>query len=312
MIKFTVSFIKLILVCEILIQLTGCTSMQGVGLYSESRLNPLVVSHIDLNEEVHAEYYNIKKGDFSKNIVFFFSGTGCFSHKNYLEPYLKNLNDANIFALQKLGVNDFDMGFLCSQDFSKNDYFELWLSRQNKFINTILRDKANNAPNIVLMGVSEGANVAGAITLTNPKITQLVLISPLGKKMPDFLTEIGPSFGISEEVIKSALVDIAKLPNDTSKKFLGKSYKYWSSFAGYDPYKTLLEIDMPTLIGVGGLDINTPPNPVRTINNIKQAKGASNFRLIEYPDANHTLVGEQGVLYRPQFLERVNEFLSGR
>lgn len=290
--------------------LTGCATPQALKLYSASNEDPLDVKFIDLGEASLATYYNFTSGDAKKNILFFFSGTGCFSHKNYIKPYLFGLKNINVFVLQKNGVSNNDFGFICSKEFDVYDNFDVWYQRQKKFISKILEGTETTNTNIILMGVSEGANVAGALINSNTEFTHLVLISPLGKKMPNFLTEIGPNFGISKVEIEKKITEINNNPLSNNDYFAGKTFKYWSSFSKYDPQVALGANIKPTLIGMGELDINTPPEPVKAIFDAKILKGDVSLDLIIYPKANHILVDAKGNSNRELFLDEVNKFLT--
>lgn len=290
--------------------LTGCAAPQSLKLYNASSEDPLEAKYIDIGENILATFYNFTYGDAKKNTLFFFSGTGCFSHANYIKPYLQGLDNVNIFVLQKQGVENRDLGFFCSKNFHEYDNFDVWHERQKKFISKVLEDKELSNTNIILMGVSEGANVAGTLINSDTRFTHLVLISPLGKKMPDFLTEIGPNFGISKVDIEKKLLEIKFNSTSNSDYYLGKTFKYWSSFSSYDPQETLSSIKKPTLVGIGEIDINTPPESIKAIFNSKIKTGESNFKLIIYPQSNHILVDLKGNSSRVLFLNEVNKFLT--
>lgn len=293
----------------LLIFLTGCTTPQALKLYVASNSNPLDAKYIDIDENIPATYYNFQLGEKSNNLLFFFSGTGCFSHSNYIKPYLQGLNNIDVFVLQKQGVKNTDYGFFCSESFHIQDNFDVWYKRQQKFISRILNNKDLSYSNVILMGVSEGANVAGALVNTDSRFTHLILISPLGKKMPDFLTEIGPNFGISKIEIEKKLLEIKNNPDSNTEYYLGKTFKYWSSFSSYDPEVNLSITKKPILVGVGELDINTPPMSIQKIFNSKINNEQHNFKLIIYPGSNHILVDSKGNSNRELFLNEVNKFL---
>lgn len=291
--------------------LSGCASMSGLQLYEASKLDPLIPYQLNIGEKEDAQYFRFSIGTNPTNIVFFVGGSGCTSLKNYLKPYLSGLNNVTVYALQKLAVQENDLGvFGCNKEFAKNDFYASWVARQEKFIKTVLDSVSKSASKILILGVSEGADVSIAIANSEPRITHLAIIGSGGYNVIEFLHAIGRMQGKDEAQVSQEINDIFNSPESIEKTYLGLPYKYWASLKMSEPLKDLLRLNIPIILGFGEKDRSVPLESVELIREKFIQAGKSNLKLIIYPNSDHALNSSDGHSYRKDFIAELNTLLE--
>lgn len=165
-------------------------------------------------------------------------------------------------------------------------------------INFLVKTRAVDTDMIIVMGYSEGSQVAPAVAVLNKKVTHVVCI--VGNSLNhlyDFLLdartkverkEITASEG--QKIVDSLYREYEKIyaePNSTSKFWYGSTYKKWSSFSKSTPLENMLKLSIPILYIGGGQDRN------QTVLDMDYArleflrKGRTNLTYRVYPDSNH-------------------------
>ena len=249
-------------------------------------------------------YYEIEKKDTKKSnaIIFFISGSGYSSLQYYLKPYFKNLNfNTKIYALQKRNISNRTTGiFEKPNNFDKENIFGNWVKDNTYFINKIISKEENRDKDIILFGVSEGANVAAKVTTLIPRITHLVILGSGGLAQSEELQMLYPKH---KDKIKDVFTDIHKHPNSTQKEFLGHPYIYWSNILFEDPMNYYSKINIPILLAIGEKDKSVPVESARfLIDEFKKLK-KSNLKYIEYKNCNHILTDNNQKNHKKDFFK---------
>ncbi len=165
-------------------------------------------------------------------------------------------------------------------------------------INYLVKNIAVDTDKIIVMGYSEGSQVAPAVAVLNKKVTHVVcMVGNSLNHLYDFLLdartkvergELTASEG--QKTIDSLYQEYEKIyadPLSTSKFWYGSTYKKWSSFSKSTPLENMLLLTIPILYIGGGQDRN------QTVMDMDYArleflrKGKTNLTYHVYPDSNH-------------------------
>jgi pimeloyl-ACP methyl ester carboxylesterase len=164
----------------------------------------------------------------------------------------------------------------------------------NYLINKIPVDKKH----IIVMGYSEGSQVAPAVAVLNKKVTHVVsMVGNSLNQLYDFIINARLDADRnkitaeqSQQIVDSLYTQYAKIyadPTATHKKWYGATYLKWSSFSATTPLENMLKLDIPILYIAGGKDNN------QTIIDMDYAKleflrkGKTNLTYKVYENANH-------------------------
>jgi len=169
----------------------------------------------------------------------------------------------------------------------------------NQVINFLVAKKEFKNQKVILLGFSEGAQVAPLVANKNKRVTHLMcmggnglnhLFDPIiqvrlkmyaGYYTPDQAQQIIDS-------LKNQYVKIYQDPNSTEKQWWGHTYKRWSSFDSKMPVEMLLKLNIPIYWVNGGLD----DNPILSSDFIAISfirAGKNNFTHKVYPNYDHQL-----------------------
>ena len=171
---------------------------------------------------------------------------------------------------------------------------------------------------IIVIGYSEGAQVAPRVAVLNKKVTHVVcLVGNALNQLYDFMLaarlqveqqKISPTAG--QRLVDSLYTEYAKLyqsPKAVDQTWYGSTYLKWSSFSRTTPLENMLKLSIPILYIAGGRDNN------QTIMSMDYAKleflrqGKANLLYRVYPDCNHYFQEERIVNGAPTNVDRIDE-----
>lgn len=151
---------------------------------------------------------------------------------------------------------------------------------------------------IVVMGYSEGSQVAPKVAVLNEKVTHVVcFVGNALNHLFDFIinvrldvekNSISPDEG--QKIVDSLYNEYEKIyanPSSTTTTWYGETYLKWSSFTKTTPLENMLKLDIPILYIAGGKDNN------QTIIGMDYARlefirqGKKNLTYKVYPNSNH-------------------------
>lgn len=171
---------------------------------------------------------------------------------------------------------------------------------------------------IIVMGYSEGSQVAPAVAVKNKKVTHVVcFVGNALNQLYDFIIETRLNVKANQitaiegqRIIDSLYLEYAKIyqdPLSTSKYWYGSSYLKWSSFSKNTPLENMLRLNIPILYVAGGKDNN------QTIIDMDYAKleflrkGKNNLTYMVYPDCNHFFQEEIVDAGKTKKIDRIDE-----
>jgi pimeloyl-ACP methyl ester carboxylesterase len=189
-------------------------------------------------------------------------------------------------------------------------------------INFLVKQLPVDQNKIIVMGYSEGAQVAPAVAVKNPKVTQVVsFVGNALNQLYDFLiitrldverNNITPTEG--QRIVDSLYTAFDKIyqdPLSTSKFWYGSTHLKWSSFSTSTPLENMLKLNIPILYIAAGKDNN------QTIIDMDYARleflrrGKKNLSYKVYPNSNHFFqeeVVEEGVSKKIDRIDEVHQF----
>jgi len=215
-------------------------------------------------------------------------------------------NDYKILLISKPGVPFIDKveddknGFPIYKEpaeYKENLSLTWRVETASLIIKTLIKEEKIDESRIVVLGFSEGAQVAPRLAKENNNITHLLLFAGNGlnqffdpiinARMKATRGQISESEAQQEiDSLFNEFENIYKTPTSTEKEWWGHTYKRWASFTETDPYKDLLELEIPIYLANGSLDENSVLSAdYIKLEFIKNRKDNLTYRT--YPDCDH-------------------------
>ena len=143
------------------------------------------------------------------------------------------------------------------------------LAEGHLLLDALLKQSAVDPGRVVLVGHSEGADVAAAIAALDPRVTHVAFLAGGGPtQMFDLIVlerKRRAARGDSPEEIERAVEALERDyraifadPESTTKMFQGHAYRRWSSFFKHPPAENLLKSRARLFIAQGSADQSVP------------------------------------------------------
>ena len=196
-------------------------------------------------------------------------------------------------------------------EYRKNLSLDWRVNSANLIINKLVDENSIDTSKIAILGFSEGAQVGPRLAKENKHITHLLLFGGNGLNQlfdPIINARMKATRGQisetdSQKEIDSLFTEYKNIYRDktnTDKEWWGHSYKRWASFTETDPYKYLLELEIPIYIANGSLDENS----VLSADYIQLEfikNGKENLTYLTYPTCDHQF--NEIIIENGQFIE---------
>jgi pimeloyl-ACP methyl ester carboxylesterase len=145
---------------------------------------------------------------------------------------------------------------------------------------------------VIVLGASEGADVAAAVAARSPRITAVILLAGGGgwtqeQEFRHFLHAQGRLFDLTSDADLDARVREIKDHPDALTLWAGHPYRRWSSFMFSRPGDDLLKFTGPILAVQGDADDSVPIESARALKDMFDHAGRTNLTLAEIPGADH-------------------------
>lgn len=319
--------------------LSGCTSLSKDAHYSDDETqNVKILTHdFRLEDQGVVRFFQLDKSLVRKTVstdpatlIFVVPGSGCQSMQSMLPEYFMGLEgetDAlRIFILEKR--HSVDSHAKCSDAFIREDYLSRWQADYTQFIRFQLNQAKRQAVKIrrvVVLGISEGAELAALLALQLPEITHLVMLSNGGMQAFDafrllaqkqIMTQKNHDLEQQIHHIEAALQNLNDKKNQEdiadeirSKVINGRSLRYWQELKNLDHSGNLLALTIPIAICMGSADQLLPVESAIWLQERFQAAHKNNLSVFIYPQADHGLRA-QGHRYLPDCLHQVDLWLG--
>jgi pimeloyl-ACP methyl ester carboxylesterase len=148
---------------------------------------------------------------------------------------------------------------------------------------------------IILMGTSEGADVAASVAARTPDVTHLILVAGGGgwTQAEEFRHVVEQGTVRLPEVdsvddLEQKFAEIRRSP-DADREWFGHPYRRWASYLFERASDQLIALDIPILLIHGSADTSVPVESARALRDRFAAAGKTNLRYIEYANVDHSL-----------------------
>lgn len=311
------------IIFSILLFLVGCSSpINIVHSYKNKSVQPFVYTFHDGG---NAQYFYIKKSIASARkspadpitYVFVVGGSDCSSFAHFLPQYFRGLEgesgNIHIYMLQKrfIGEHTWGRSIGCSNQFVRADYPERWITDQLEFIQQQLSvvDKHLKS-RIVLLGISEGGEIAPILAQRIPQTTHLVILANGGLDPLAAYTLQRSKLGLApSEKLRKLLKNPVLSGSKNTDFILGRTAAYWLQINSIQQSENLLLLNIPILMTMGTEDQVVPIESALYAKEKFDNKSKKNFRLITYSGADHSLASEK-INFLPDFFHKMDLWLS--
>lgn len=169
-------------------------------------------------------------------------------------------------------------------------------TRINDHLNVMLhylKDFPADLP-VMLVGGSEGGDIAAALARKCPRVTHLILIGSGGgisqKEEFEMLVAQLPGFlGCDHVQQLDSIFHVMRSSSDSLALWAGHPYKRWNSYLENPPLRDLMQLNIPILLLHGDADLSVPVASARALRDAFRNAGKNNLTYIEYADVDHTL-----------------------
>ena len=306
---------RLLLAGASLVLLSAFSAATPIRYMTQSAINPPERLSIAAEGGTSLTLYAVDVGDASAAAVprrmLFVSGSGCTSLRHFLSPYLASLRAPyRVYAVQKPGVGDGDLGLTCSDAFHTADTLPLILARQRAALDWLRRGGDGAHGPVTLFGVSEGGGIAVALAAeAGPAVVDRVVVVgsgglPLRRSLQILASR--DQLPIDLDVLSA---EVASEPHSVAKRRFGHAHAYWSSMLGADPLPAYLRLQVTTLVLFGERDRSVPVESAWHLRDALRMAGRRNVTVVSIPGADHALHRDGRDLKAPLF-RRVSAWLT--
>lgn len=168
----------------------------------------------------------------------------------------------------------------------------------SKAIDYLVKRIPVDMKHIVVMGYSEGSQVAPAVAVLNKKVTHTVCFVGNGlNQLYDFIIEArleadrnNITAEEGQKIVDSLYTEYAKIyaaPSSVDRKWFGATFLKWSSFSQTTPLENMLKLKIPILYIAGGKDNHQTIIDMDYVKLEFLRKGKTNLTYKVYPNSNH-------------------------
>lgn len=153
----------------------------------------------------------------------------------------------------------------CGNGFIQHFSYDSWLATLKRALRHALARPEVDARRVLVIGVSEGAQMAASLAHDVPEVRDVALLGGGGPtQLFDFAAAIQAGSGSDEEKLKrlqeldASYRDIAADPASTTKFFMGHPYLRWSSFLKHSVAAELAQTPARVYLASGMQDASVP------------------------------------------------------
>jgi pimeloyl-ACP methyl ester carboxylesterase len=145
---------------------------------------------------------------------------------------------------------------------------------------------------IILIGTSEGGDIASAAAVQEHRITHLILIGSGGgmsqaDELKLLITRQGlDKYAKDEAELNNKYEEIRQNPNSDTL-WLGHTFWRWSSYLWSPPVDDLIKLRIPIFLVHGSADESVPVESARKVSEAFKTVGKTNLRYVEYQGFDH-------------------------
>lgn len=227
--------------------------------------------------------------------LFVIPGSDCGSMGGLLPGYFEGLDGRagamRIFILHKRFIGTDAQGN-CSAEFTQADHPGRWLADQTEFIRAELAAARANGQlpgRIVIVGISEGAEIAPILAMRIPRVTHVALLANGGMDPFDTYRLQMLRHGFHQAV---AEIERACASSTDDTVVSERTCRYWQELRTIRHTENLLALEVPVFIAMGEEDVLVPIESAWFIRDKFATAGKKNLHLHTVPGTGHDFVRE--------------------
>ncbi|WP_374348679.1 hypothetical protein [Chitinimonas sp.] len=219
-------------------------------------------------------------------------GSGCAGMAPIADRYFAGLLHASVLVLHKPGVDvaAWPAPPRCSAGFVQQDDLAEWQQLAAKALRQQLAQASSDLP-VVLVGISEGAELLPALARELPEVKALVIISHAGLDPAELAGLQAERLGASAAWQKVQTAVASERPDSVVMQ--GRSLRYWRSLLSWRLQQPLLASPLPLLQAWGEHDALLPPDAYLGFAKAAQQRAAP-YCALAIPGADHGLQTDAG------------------
>lgn len=224
-------------------------------------------------------------------------GSGCSGMAPVADRYFAGLLHAEVLVLHKPGT-DVNAGLsplTCSAEFERQDALSLWLEHARAALraDALARNRVGSLPQL-LVGISEGAEIAALLADEVPNLAAVVLISSSGLDPVEAGALQAKRIGHLAEWKSVEEAQLSERPDDD--RMQGRTLRYWRDLWWWRVEKTLIAAPWPLVQIWGEADALVPPEAYSQFA-MRAENRKADWCAIRLKDADHGLqsAAENGV-----------------
>lgn len=289
----------------------------GLALAAVAQAQQVEEKLFRLPDGAQAWSYSFSKGQphpvLPENWIFVVAGSGCAGLQAFLPAYFRGLEGESgltrFFILQKRGIAPADDGKQCSDDFIRQDHWSVWLADQQAWIRSQLQQAPQRPRRVILMGISEGAEVVAGLAPAVPELTQVILLSHSGSGALETYQALAQRYPHMRAGWRTLQGRLREPPADPdAARIHGRSWRYWSELAAVSHLALLEQITVPVFWAYGGADGLIPDDARRKLQQNLSPARQRLWRVCEYAGADHGFhTGERSRL--PDLMWQIERWL---
>ncbi len=237
--------------------------------------------------------------------------------------------DFHVVALEKRGVKFLDgvrpgSAEGASEEYQRHATLEDRVADVRLVIDALLKQAPVDPARVVVIGHSEGSDVAAAVSAAEPRVTHAACLAGAGitqffdlviLQRRGMLKE-----GLPEQVIANQIeqlhAEFAKIlaaPDAIDQFFMGHAYKRWASFAKTPPVESLRKSRCKLFLAHGSADESVPVESFEALVAELVRSGRKDMTVRRYPDRDHGFMEKGADRSKPamqQVLADIREWLG--
>ncbi|MBV8656768.1 MAG: alpha/beta hydrolase [Burkholderiales bacterium] len=219
--------------------------------------------------------------------VFVIPGSGCAGMAPIADRYFAGLQHAEVIVLHKPWVDpdQWPAPHNCPASFVQQDDLASWLRVARAAIRQYSDERPSTLP-VVLVGISEGAELLPALAADQPDVKAVVMISNAGLDP----AEVGAMQAerLGQKSAWDALLATAASDRPDSAVVEGRTLRYWRSLLHWRVLQPLLDLKVPILQAWGGQDALIPASAYARFQALAAQREAGDCAMT-FADADHGL-----------------------
>lgn len=233
---------------------------------------------------------------------------------------------SHVAAMEKRGVpfgrlGSPGSGMDAPLEYTQHATFEDRVADVRLMFDALLADPMVDSTRVLLLGMSEGADVAAGVAAADPRVTHVAFLSGGGASQlfdlivlrREEMAEQGASPEAIEQAVEALEADYARIfadPTNDEKMFMGHAYRRWASFFRQASADNLAHTKAKLFLAHGAQDRAVPIESFDLLTTELLRHGKTNVTVRRFPDRDHSLMKPGGDPSYEGLLGIVDEILE--